>query len=153
MADAALNVTDEEREFWEAHPLALFPRKTVAKVRKCSVALLERGNPPRGTVLMLSSSADHFSDLRGHSYERSYDGIWGTGGGFDGTGAAYGISTGLLYTWRRQAHGLRARSRSLVPGFMPVLVAPEVDAVTALDEVSEVFADRDRAVGRPSSAC
>ncbi len=52
----------------------------------------------------------------------------------------YGISTGLLYTWRRQAHGLRARSRSLVPGFMPVLVAPEVDAVTALDEVSEVFA-------------
>src|SRR6266536_2868078 len=51
----------------------------------------------------------------------------------------YGISTGLLYTWRRQAHGLRARSRSLVPGFMPVLVAPEVDAVTALDEVSEVF--------------
>src|SRR5712691_8967218 len=52
----------------------------------------------------------------------------------------YGISTGLLYTWRRQAHGLRARSRSLVAGFMPVLVAPEVDAVTALDEVSEVFA-------------
>src|SRR5712692_6007864 len=46
----------------------------------------------------------------------------------------YGISTGLLYTWRRQAHGLRARSRSLVPGFMPVLVAPEADAVTALDE-------------------
>jgi transposase len=52
----------------------------------------------------------------------------------------YGISTGLLYTWRRQAHGLRARSRSLVPGFMPVVVAPEVDAGTALDEVSEVFA-------------
>ena len=52
----------------------------------------------------------------------------------------YGISTGLLYTWRRQAHGLRARSRSLVAGFRPVLVAPEVDAVTALDEVSEVFA-------------
>ena len=47
----------------------------------------------------------------------------------------YGISTGLLYTWRRQAHGLRARSRSLVPGFMPVLVAPEVDAATAADEV------------------
>ena len=52
----------------------------------------------------------------------------------------YGISTGLLYTWRRQAHGLRARSRSLMPGFMPVLVAPEVDAAAALDEVSEVFA-------------
>jgi transposase len=52
----------------------------------------------------------------------------------------YGISTGLLYTWRRQALGLRARSRSLVPGFMPVLVAPEVDAVEAPDEVSEVFA-------------
>ena len=48
----------------------------------------------------------------------------------------YGISTGLLYTWRRQAHGLRARSRSLVPGFMPVVVAP----AAAPDEVSEVFA-------------
>ena len=42
MADAALNVTDDERDFWEAHPLALFPRKIVAKVRKCSIALLER---------------------------------------------------------------------------------------------------------------
>ena len=52
----------------------------------------------------------------------------------------YGISTGLLYTWRRQAHGLRARSRSLVAGFMPVVVGPEVDAVAAPDEVSEVFA-------------
>ena len=52
----------------------------------------------------------------------------------------YGISTGLLYTWRRQAHGLRARSRSLVPGFMPVVVAPKVDAVAAPEEVSEVFA-------------
>jgi transposase len=51
----------------------------------------------------------------------------------------YGISTGLLYTWRRQARGLRARFRSLVPGFMPVVVAPEVDAVTA-PEGSEVFA-------------
>src|SRR5216683_4617370 len=37
---------------------------------------------------MLSSSADHFSDLRGHSYERSYDGIWFTGRGFDGPGTA-----------------------------------------------------------------
>jgi transposase len=52
----------------------------------------------------------------------------------------YGISTGLLYTWRRQAHGLRARSRSLVAGFMPVVVGPEVDAVAAPEEVSEVFA-------------
>jgi transposase len=52
----------------------------------------------------------------------------------------YGISTGLLYTWRRQAHGLQARSRSLVPGFMPVVVAPEVDAVAASDQVSEVLA-------------
>ena len=42
VADAALNVIDEEREFWEAHPLALFPRKTIAKVRRCSIALLER---------------------------------------------------------------------------------------------------------------
>ena len=42
MADAGMNVADDEREFWEAHPLALFPRKTVARVRKCSVALLER---------------------------------------------------------------------------------------------------------------
>ena len=47
----------------------------------------------------------------------------------------YGISTGLLYTWRRQAHGLRARSRSLVPGFMPVVVGPKVDAAAAPDEV------------------
>ena len=52
----------------------------------------------------------------------------------------YGISTGLLYTWRRQAHGLRARSRSLVPGFMPVVVAPEVDAIAAPDAGSEGFA-------------
>jgi transposase len=52
----------------------------------------------------------------------------------------YGISTGLLYTWRRQAHGLRARSRSLVPGFVPVVVAPEVDAIAAPDAGSEVFA-------------
>ena len=52
----------------------------------------------------------------------------------------YGISTGLLYTWRRQAQGLRARSQPRASGFMPVLVAPEVDAVTAPDEVSEVFA-------------
>jgi hypothetical protein len=42
VADARMNVTDDEREFWEAHPLALFPRKTIARVRKCSVALLER---------------------------------------------------------------------------------------------------------------
>ena len=47
----------------------------------------------------------------------------------------YGISTGLLYTWRRQAHGLRARSRSLVPGFMPMVIAPEVEAVEAPDAV------------------
>ena len=52
----------------------------------------------------------------------------------------YGISTGLLYTWRRQAHGLRARSRSLVAGFMPVVVGPGVDAVAAPDAVSDVFA-------------
>src|SRR5579863_709992 len=43
----------------------------------------------------------------------------------------YGISTGLLYTWRRQAEGLRSRSRPMVPGFMPVVVGPKVDAVTA----------------------
>ena len=48
-------------------------------------------NPPRGTVLMLSSSADHFSDLRRHSYERSYDGLWATGGDFNGTGAAAAV--------------------------------------------------------------
>jgi hypothetical protein len=46
------------------------------------------GNPPMGTVLLLSLSGDHFSDLRDHSYERSYDGIWAAGGGFDGTGTA-----------------------------------------------------------------
>ena len=48
----------------------------------------------------------------------------------------YGISTGLLYTWRRQAQGLRSRSRPMVPGFMPVVVGPKIDAVTAPDEVS-----------------
>ena len=42
MADVGMIVTDDEREFWEAHPLALFPRKTIARVRKCSIALLER---------------------------------------------------------------------------------------------------------------
>jgi len=42
VADSGTSVTDDEREFWEAHPLALFSRKTVARVRKCSVALLER---------------------------------------------------------------------------------------------------------------
>ena len=42
MADAGIHVIDDEREFWEAHPLALFPRKTIARVRKCSIALLER---------------------------------------------------------------------------------------------------------------
>lgn len=47
----------------------------------------------------------------------------------------YGISTGLLYTWRRQVHGLRVRSRSLVPGFMPMVIAPEVEAVEAPDAV------------------
>ena len=52
----------------------------------------------------------------------------------------YGISTGLLYTWRRQAQGLRSRSRPMVPGFMPVVVGPKMDAVTAPDEVSEMFA-------------
>ena len=40
MNDAA--VFDDVTEFWEAHPDALFPRKTIAKVRRCSVALLER---------------------------------------------------------------------------------------------------------------
>ena len=48
-------------------------------------------NPPMVTVLMLGSSADHFSDRRRHSYERSYDGIWAKGGGFDGTGAATAV--------------------------------------------------------------
>ena len=33
---------DDVTEFWNAHPSALFPRKTIAKVRRCSVALLER---------------------------------------------------------------------------------------------------------------
>jgi hypothetical protein len=42
VASAGMNVADDEREFWEAHSLALFPRKIVARVRKCSVALLER---------------------------------------------------------------------------------------------------------------
>ncbi len=36
---------------------------------------------------MLGSSGDHFFDLGRHSYERSYDGLWATGGDFNGTGA------------------------------------------------------------------
>jgi len=35
-------LTDDVAAFWDAHPDALFPRKTIAKVRCCSVALLER---------------------------------------------------------------------------------------------------------------
>jgi hypothetical protein len=35
-------IIDDVTEFWNAHPNALFPRKTIAKVRRCSVALLER---------------------------------------------------------------------------------------------------------------
>jgi hypothetical protein len=42
VTDAALTVTDDVTEFWSAHPDALFSRKTVARVRRCSVALLER---------------------------------------------------------------------------------------------------------------
>ena len=33
---------DPVAEFWGAHPDALFPRKVIAKVRCCSIALLER---------------------------------------------------------------------------------------------------------------
>ena len=33
---------DDVTEFWTAHPNALFPRKTIARVRHCSTALLER---------------------------------------------------------------------------------------------------------------
>ena len=64
----------------------------------------------------------------------------------------YGISTGLLYTWRRQAHGLRARSRSLVPGFMPMVIAPEVDAVEAPDEVFAPVVVPGRSEGADMSA-
>lgn len=64
----------------------------------------------------------------------------------------YGISTGLLYTWRRQAHGLRARTRSLVAGFMPVVVGPEVDAVAAPDEVFAPAAVPARSDGADMSA-
>jgi hypothetical protein len=64
--------------------------RAMSATAESAIPLITRAesNPPRGTVLLLSSSADHFSDLRVHSYERSYDGIWSTGGGFDGTGAA-----------------------------------------------------------------
>ena len=64
----------------------------------------------------------------------------------------YGISTGLLYTWRRQAHGLRAHSRSLVPGFMPVVVAPEVEAAAVPDEVFAPVAVPARGEGAEMSA-
>ena len=42
MVDAAASLADEVTEFWNAHPDALFTRKIVARVRRCSVALLER---------------------------------------------------------------------------------------------------------------
>jgi hypothetical protein len=42
MADVAVNASDDVRGFWEAHPDSLFTRKTIAKVRQCSLALLER---------------------------------------------------------------------------------------------------------------
>jgi hypothetical protein len=42
MAGAVLSDVDDVSEFWNAHPEALFPRKIIAKVRRCSVALLER---------------------------------------------------------------------------------------------------------------
>jgi hypothetical protein len=70
--------------------LAFFP-KVEELSRGHDVAVFHRhlvGNPPMGTVLLLIWSTDHFSDLRVHSYERSYDGIWAAGGGFDGTGTA-----------------------------------------------------------------
>ena len=42
VVDAVFSDRDPVSEFWSAHPDALFPRKTIAKVRCCSVALLER---------------------------------------------------------------------------------------------------------------
>ena len=36
------SASDPVAEFWSAHPDALFSRKVIAKVRCCSVALLER---------------------------------------------------------------------------------------------------------------
>lgn len=42
MTDEVMNRPDPVTEFWEAHPDALFSRKTVAKVRQCSTSLLER---------------------------------------------------------------------------------------------------------------
>ncbi len=42
MTNAVLTPTDDVSEFWSAHLDALFTRQTVAKVRRCSVALLER---------------------------------------------------------------------------------------------------------------
>lgn len=43
MTSSALRLTDDEdRDFWEAHDLSLHKRRTVARVRKCSEATLER---------------------------------------------------------------------------------------------------------------
>ena len=36
------DTNDVSRRFWEAHPDALFTRREVAIIRRCSVALLER---------------------------------------------------------------------------------------------------------------
>jgi hypothetical protein len=42
VADSIFSELDPVSEFWKAHPAALFPRRTVAAVRCCSIALLER---------------------------------------------------------------------------------------------------------------
>jgi transposase len=55
----------------------------------------------------------------------------------------YGISTGLLYTWRRQSQGLATRSRGRTSkaapaSFLPVVVRPEEElAVVALSPPTE----------------
>jgi hypothetical protein len=69
---------------WPAVPLKFALKPHRVKTFKLS----NDRNPPMGTVLLLIWSAGHFSDLQVHSYERSYDGIWATCGGFDGAGAA-----------------------------------------------------------------
>jgi hypothetical protein len=99
-------------------------------------------------------AGDHFSDLRRHSYERSYDGIWATGGGFDGTGAAtpverrseagdcHGIGTpGIL--WGRGCAAVRDLDRS------SVYMAPTGSWVAGAFPVISAWlhADGDRAGG------
>src|SRR5712691_9822844 len=58
-------------------------------------------NPPRGTVLMLSSSADHFSDLRGQGRQAHLDTL---------TGEAFTLPIERLVLAKLPGDGLHAQA-------------------------------------------